>query len=96
MGVAAGCCRKDEKTMQILTISEKKKSQFPAVFLRTCDDERHCRRGRSAPASIFSLDIGSSNNEVDANRKTNGELHDRRISVLYLRNLEKVLRAAKG
>lgn len=32
LNVAAGCCRKDEKTMQILTMREKKKLQFPAVF----------------------------------------------------------------
>lgn len=32
MGVAAGCCRKNEKTMQILTISEKKKVAVSCSF----------------------------------------------------------------
>lgn len=36
----------------------------------------------------------TSNDEVDANRKANGKLHDRCIIVSFFRNIEKILHTA--
>lgn len=56
MGVAIGCCRKDEKTMQILTIGERKKSRsfLQFFYVRATTKDIVVEDDRRQPRSFLS------------------------------------------